>query len=206
MAHTFTVPTSPYDERLYLRKTVTFDPGMTVLVGCNGSGKTTLMRLIREQLEKDSEICVINYNDRADGGSHLMSKFGYLGNYSGLATMMMSSEGERIMMGIGDAVGRMRREIHNGSYREIWIFLDAVGSGLSIDGIREIKDLYNIIIEDNPDRKDSIYFVVSTNEYEFTVGVDCIDVTTFRHTIFMNYEDYRNYVMQTRKKKDKRNA
>ena len=47
---TFTVPTKPFDDdmRLYLRKNVTFNPGLTTLIGCNGSGKTTLMTLVKD--------------------------------------------------------------------------------------------------------------------------------------------------------------
>ena len=41
---TIQIEKDPYDfgVNLFPKKNVTFEPGVTVLVGCNGSGKTTL--------------------------------------------------------------------------------------------------------------------------------------------------------------------
>lgn len=40
MSRIFEVPTKPYDDyKLYNRKTITINPGVTVLSGCNGTGK-----------------------------------------------------------------------------------------------------------------------------------------------------------------------
>lgn len=201
---TFHVPIKPYDFRLYLRSNVTFYPGLTTLVGCNGSGKSTLMSLIREQLQSDDNALVFKYDDRIDGGHNLMEKLGFNGDMIGLANMFVSSEGERIISGIADFVPRIRPTIRKNNPKEVWIFLDAVGSGLSIDGIQDIKDLFEIIKQDNPDR--DVYFVVSTNEFEFAVDSDCIDVTTFLHVHFLEYDTYREFILNTRAKKDRRIA
>lgn len=50
----FKLPNNPYGEgaALYKRDEFTFNPGVTVLVGCNGAGKTTLLRAIKEELKK----------------------------------------------------------------------------------------------------------------------------------------------------------
>ena len=199
----FEVPTRPYEERLYLKKNVVFNTGLTVLVGCNGSGKSTLLTLLKEQLSNDKDALVLSYDDRSNGGRNLMEKFGFQDRMSDLARMMTSSEGEKIHHGIEDFVIGMRREIWRREPRELWIFMDAVGSGMSIDGIQEIKDLADAIIEDNERQRD-VYFVVSTNEYEFAENADCIDVTTFNHMTFTSYDVYRDYILKTRKKKDKR--
>ena len=202
---TITVPTCPYDQdqRIYLRKDVTFMPGrLTSLVGCNGSGKSTLMMLIQDQLKEDPDILCLKYNDRAEGGSNLMSMFHFHGQMDRLAETFMSSEGERIFIGVGNFISGLRARIAKKKPKEIWIFLDAVGSGLSIDKIQEIREIVPVIVEDNPGI--DVYFVVSTNEYEFTCGADCIDVTTFKHIVFKRYEAYRGYILDTRKKKDKR--
>lgn len=200
----FIVPTRPFDDdmRLYLRKEVTFNPGLTTLIGCNGSGKTTLMMLIKDELRKDNDILLLSYDDRFDGQSNLMSALGFRGDTTGVINMFTSSEGERIIRGVGYFAQGIRKRIQKANPKEIWILLDAVGSGLSIDGIRNIKDLARVIIEDN--QGTDVYFVVSTNEYEFTIDADNIDVTTFRHKQFKDYDDYRNYILKTAKKKEKR--
>ena len=201
---TFHVPTKPYNFRLYSRSNVTFYPGLTTLVGCNGSGKSTLMSLIREQLQSDDNTLVFKYDDRIDGGYHLMEKLGFNGDMIGLAGMYISSEGERIISGIADFVPKIRPTIRKNNPKEVWILLDAVGSGLSIDGIHDIKDLFETIKQDNPDR--DVYFVVSTNEFEFAVDSDCVDVTTFLHVHFLEYDTYRAFILNTRAKKDRRIA
>ena len=200
----FTVPTRPFDDdmRLYLRKDVEFHPGLTTLIGCNGSGKTTLMLLIKDKLRQDKDVLVLSYDDRFEGGSNLMGALAFRDDMSGVASMFMSSEGERIIRGVGYFARGIRKRIQKANPKEIWILLDAVGSGLSIDGIQDVKDFANAVIMDN--RGVLVYFVVSTNEYEFTIGADNIDVTTFRHLKFKDYDEYRDYILKTAKKKEKR--
>lgn len=201
------MPTRPYgDERLYLRKDITFNTGLTVLTGCNGSGKSTLLLLIKDKIRKmdSDDILCLKYDDRKDGGSHMMESMLFHDNLSGLANMAFSSEGERIMSGFGNFVSSLGCKVSQTNAKEVWILVDAVGSGLSIDGILEIKDFANFIQEENP--RKNIYFVVSTNEYEFARGSDCIDVTTFRHITFNDYEVYKSYILETKKKKSKRRS
>jgi hypothetical protein len=205
MSRKFQIPTDPYDEgvRLYARKDISLNPGLTTLIGCNGSGKSTLLMFLKDQLQKDPDILVMKYDDRYDGGHNLMEKMGFLEDFVGLSTMMTSSEGERIYVGLGHFIGSMRREIRRNHPKEVWILMDAVGSGLSIDKINEVKDFADIVVEDNAGI--DVYFIVSTNEYEFADGTDCIDVTTFKHMTFNDYADYRNYILETAKRKEKRN-
>lgn len=201
---TFDIPTKPFDDdmRLYLHNKVTFHPGLTTLVGCNGSGKSTLMTLMKDKLRYDKDILLLSYDDRFDGQSNLMSALGFRGDTEGVIQMFASSEGERIIRGVGYFAQGIRKRILKANPKEIWILLDAVGSGLSIDGIQDIKNLAKVIAEDNADIP--IYFVVSTNEYEFTIGSDNIDVTTFEHLKFKSYDDYRKYILKTYKKKQRR--
>lgn len=202
---TFTVPTKPYDEeRIYMHKNVTFEPGVTVLVGCNGSGKSTLMMMIQQKIKGEKENLCLKYDDRSSGGQQLMSAFNFYGNMNGLARMYMASEGERIHVGVEEFVSKLRMQIKKKNPKELWVLLDSVGSGLSIDGINEIKDFAQFLVEQNSGI--DTYFVISTNEYEFAVNEDCIDVTTFQHKRFKSYEEYRAYILKTREKKDKRRA
>ena len=52
MSRTFKLHQDPHGtgEKLFKRKKITINPGVTVLVGCNGAGKTTLLRSIETQL------------------------------------------------------------------------------------------------------------------------------------------------------------
>ena len=145
---------------------------------------------------------LLSYNDRFDGHSHLMEALAFRDDMSGVANMFMSSEGERIIRGVGYFAQGLRKRIQKANPKEIWILLDAVGSGLSIDGIRDIKDLAKAVIEDN--QGTDVYFVVSTNEYEFSIDADNIDVTTFKHVQFKNYEEYRKFILKTSEKKQRR--
>lgn len=201
---TFTIPIKPFGDnmRLYLKKDVTFNPGFTTLIGCNGSGKTTLMQLIKEQLKKDKDSLVLSYDDRTDGQSNLMSYFGAMGDTDRLVDMFVSSEGERISRGLGLFAQGLRQKIGRANPKQLWLLMDAVGSGLSIDGILDVKDFANAVIMDNLGIE--VYFIVSTNEYEFTIGSDNIDVTTFDHLLFTSYEEYRKFVLKTSKKKERR--
>lgn len=213
----FIIPTRPFDDsfRLYSRKDIGFNPGLTVLVGCNGSGKSTLLTLLNDQLmsiaRKDKSILLLCYDDKGpDGSANLASKFSFFQRFDLVSQAMTESEGEKIMHGICEQARHIghkiktKRTSESKDYKEIWVLLDAVGSGLSIDGIISVKeDLFNVIAKDNPNT--DIYFIVSTNEYEFVNGKeDCIDVTTFKHMRFESYDEYKRFILKTRKKKDKR--
>ena len=204
MSRIIKVPTCPYNpgEKIFLKTAVEFNPGMTVLVGCNGSGKSTLIGIVEEKLKRDKDILLLSYDDREEGGSMLMSYFAWRGDMDQMANMWMRSEGERIIYGVGTFAASIRAKIRQKKPKEIWILLDTVGSGLSIDGIRMVKDLKDCIVEDNKNL--DVYFIVSTNEYEFAKGEDCIDVTTFKHICFQDYEEYAKYIMSTSKKKERR--
>ena len=201
---TFTVPTCPYDrtDRLYSRKEVAFFPGFTPLVGCNGSGKSTLLNLIADELRDRPDAALIRYNDRTDGQSNLIESMMFRNNVESAASVMVSSEGERINHGVGILVSRIGTKVRQEHPKEIWVLMDSVGSGLSIDYIGEIKDFVAWIRGQEPGIE--FYFIVSTNEYEFARNEKCLDVTTFNRIEFEDYEQYRDFILKTRKKKDKR--
>ena len=158
--------------------------------------------LLQDQLRNIPDALILKYDDRFDGGHNLMEKMGFYNDLVGISAMLTSSEGERIYQGVGQFIGSIRRQVHTHHPKELWIFLDAVGSGLSIDKIDELKEIANIIVEDNAGI--DVYYIVSTNEYEFAEGSDCIDVMTFQHKTFSDYTVYRNYILETAKAKEAR--
>ena len=193
--------TRPYDRKLYARRSVEFDPGITVLVGCNGTGKSTMLDYIESSL-KQGKIPYISFNNMTEGGSSIADRAMFHGNVSLAATAFVSSEGERI----GLAVGQFIRDIgafvkRNRGEKEIWTLFDAMDSGWSIDNIEETKNFFKEVLL--PDTKDQdVYIVISGNQYSVAEGEECIDVQTCKHIRFKSYEEYKQFVLDTRKKKD----
>lgn len=188
---------------IYQKDTVTINPGVTVLVGCNGIGKTTLIHQLKNQLEKE-EIPVISFDNLHDGGNNARSAAAFYNDWAFVATSMVSSEGENIAMNIGNfaaKIGSFQRK-HAGA-KEIWIFFDAVDSGLSVDNIVDLKnDLFGIIMELRGNTE--VYIIVSANEYELARGEACFDVLRCKYVELKTYEAYRKFILKTREVKDKR--
>lgn len=230
MSRKFSIEKNYYDEgyELYKKETITINPGVTVLVGCNGTGKTTLMHQIKNQLKKE---CVpyISFDNLHDGGSKAISSAAFFEDFGFVATAACSSEGENIIMNIANLARRLGNFIRNGedngrekrlekafekifsgdedkkqeSINERWILLDAIDSGLSVDNIVEVKeDLFKTILEDYKDG--DVYIIVSANEYEMTRGEQCFDVHNGEYITFADYEEYRDFILNSRKWKDER--
>ena len=218
----------PYNPReyLYTKKEFEFKPGVTVLVGCNGCGKTTLLHQIKDYL-KSKKVPVVSFDNLHDGGSHARSLALYENNFEFLSTAACSSEGENIIMNIGRVASTLRQFIKTGESQdksdklakafaqavwgdekeevpnERWFLFDAIDSGLSVDNVIDIKEhLFKTILND-ADGCD-IYIIVSANEYEMCREENCLDVSTGKYIQFDGYEEYRGFVIQSRKKKDKR--
>ena len=91
---------------LYYRTSATFEPGVTVLIGCNGCGKTSLIYQIKRQLEKE-DIPFVHYDNLHHGGSNARQKAGFYGDVEFMATSMCSSEGENIVLNMGNVAREM---------------------------------------------------------------------------------------------------
>ena len=232
MSRAFKMVGDPLDtgEKLFTKKEFAFNPGVTVLVGCNGTGKTTLLRCIKEQLKNDG-IPVISYDNLSEGGSRAMSSASYFEDYTFVATAATSSEGENIVLNLGRLASSLRPFIQTGepqnrsdklakafaravwgddteeSKKEIpkerWLLFDAIDSGLSVDNIVDVKEhLFRVILEDAGDC--DIYILVSANEYEIARGENCFDVRNGKYITFKDYEAYREFILESREKKDAR--
>ena len=87
--------------------------------------------------------------------------------------------------------------------KERWILLDAVDSGLSVDNIVDIKeDLFKTILEYNFGNE--IYIIVSANEYEMARGEKCFDVYNGKYVEFKDYEEYRDFIVESKEWKHQR--
>lgn len=222
----------PYDEGFTLTrpKEIEIQPGLTVLVGCNGAGKTTLLHNIQSELKKEKIPCHM-YNNLYDGGNNSVSNAFLDDNFSFGATLMCSSEGEAISHNIGMLMSKMKNFIVNGEINdrasrmkkafarvcgdgeeekktelsnERWLLLDAIDSGLSVDNVVEVLDVFNLMIYDANNFGVELYIIVSANEYELCRGNRCFNVNSGKYISFKDYEDYRNFILKSRKNKDKR--
>ena len=201
---TFKIEKNPNEcGKLYYRNAVTFEPGVTVLIGCNGYGKTSLLHQIKYGLQ-DEKIPYILYDNLHDGGENARSREGFFGDMDFLAAAVQSSEGENIVMNlynIGSQMGALAQK--NPDAKELWFLFDAVDSGLSIDNIIDLKEgLFEAAIKYNPDKE--IYIIVSANEYELCHGEKCFDTYLCRYINIKTYKQYKNFILKSRKRKDKR--
>lgn len=204
MCRTFKITKDYYneDEILYKKDEFTINPNVTVLVGCNGSGKSTMLQEIKRQLKKEKIPCIY-FDNLSSGGANARSKAGFYGNMNFLATAICSSEGENIMMNTGTLatkIGTIARKYRDD--KELWVLLDAIDSGLSVDNILDIKDLFDLVIEDNKNR--DVYIIISANEYELARNEQCFDVYNCKYITFKDYEDYRNFIIKSREIKNNR--
>lgn len=183
-------------------------------------GKTTLLHQIRDSL-KTIKIPYVSFDNLKDGGGHSISEAGFYGNFGFMATAMCSSEGENIVMNMGNLAARLGDFVKTGEDtkdakfkaltrslarldkefeeekeipKERWILLDAVDSGLSVDNIVDLKEqLFKTILEYNYGNK--IYIVISANEYEMARGEQCFDVYNGKYVKLKDYEDKNGLYM-----------
>ena len=207
-SYSIKVDTKPFEDdfKLYLRKDFTFVPGINSLVGCNGSGKTTLINYIKRNLRK-SKINCIDYNDRHSGGQNMMSAMCEFGDMQGLANMFVASEGERIVQGLNPIFGSLKKFFSENKNKDAFILLDAIDSGMSVDEIIEVRDVFlDLII---PDAKSSysidLYLVIAANNYEWCNDsrIHNINISTGKTLDIDSYETYKNIILKSRKTKDK---
>lgn len=210
-------------------KQIEIKPGLTVLVGCNGAGKTTLLNNIELEMKKNKIPCH-KYNNLHDGGvgdifGQALGGYGEDKNDLGLAvSMWASSEGECIKLNIGRQSRLYKEFFESGYYKDRnyrWkkifndeieeiktkqriLLFDAVDSGLSVDSVVEIVNLFNDMLNDAKELGIELYLIISANEYELARGNSCFDVNTGKYISFKDYEGYRSFIIKSRKKKEKR--
>lgn len=207
MTHKFKIIRDWYDngEKIYNKSSVEIKDGLTVLCGCNGCGKTTLLHQIKNALTKEN-IPFLHFNNLLDGGNNSVSESLFRGEMDFVAQATCSSEGENINMNIGKFAQKMGAFVRkNQTEKEIFFLMDAVDSGLSIDNVIDTKKyLFNIVIEDCESKGISVYIIVSANEYELARSEQCLDTLNLKYIEFSDYEAFRNYVIKTRKAKNRR--
>ena len=203
MSRTIALDTKPYDYRkLFLKKSITFDPGITVLVGCNGSGKTTVLDYVKRTLKKEN-VPFLEFNNLSDGGQQVASRSLFYGRTSMAAAAMVSSEGERINLALGEFIANLGGFVRkNRNSDELWLLFDAMDSGLSIDNIEEMKGFFKEVLFPDTEGQD-LYVIMPGNQYSLAEGENYIDVRTGKTVRFSSYEDYKKFILKSRDYKNK---
>ena len=187
---------------LYLKTSVEFQPGVTILVGCNGAGKTTLLNVIKHQFENDKQTIYIHYDNLRDGGQNSLQAAVFYGKMDFAVQYALGSEGENIVLNFGDLACEIGKKIRsNLECKRVVVTIDGVDSGLSIDNILEVKDFFKFLIQENATK--NVYIIASANTYELANGEDSIKTHELEHHTFADYDEYRNYILDSRKLKDK---
>ena len=201
------VDTKPYGFKLYNNKYFKFEPGITCFVGCNGSGKSTLIKLIKDELKK-LKIPVFMYDNIISQNKRSFDlEYGSASSEMLHSTLLSNflSEGEQILDNLKymmKSLGSFVRTNIENKEKEIWIIIDGIDSGTSLDVLQDLKVFFaDYILKDSSDSF-KIFIVLSANSYELAREVDCIDVQSSKHLMFHTYEDYQEFVIKSRKIKD----
>lgn len=114
-------------------------------------------------------------------------------DYGNVATSLSSSEGQKIVIRLNEFAINLGNFIRKNKDEEyIFVLIDAIDSGLSIDNIEEVKNLLNIV---KNDCGDNLYIVVSANNYSLVEGEKCIDVKNNKEIMFSDYLEYKKFII-----------
>ena len=224
--NTFKLPRAPYDERkLFPNKELVLEKNsVTCLVGCNGSGKSTAIHFIKKEIEHSKRAKKLELSPysgladafaRAGGEKKKEPLFYYLDFNKGYKSarsendffleagfQMQLSNGEGLSRKIGQAFELIAGTLRKISGKTLYIFFDDCDAGTSIDLIDDFKGVIDYVREDCPKFNVEFYVVITSNSFEMCRGLDCIDVSTFKHHKFTEYEEFKNFVLESRKRKD----
>ena len=189
---------------LYGRSSVTVRPGVTVLIGCNGSGKSTMLRQIGDQLKEENAAVVYLRYDKEREQKDMRLAEG-MATFEIFASWAVNSEGEQIVVRLQALAGEVGNLVRRSNQKDLFVLLDGVDSGASLDNIVDMKTyLLDMLVDRLKEEGRDLYIIATANTYELSEGEDCIDVTTCQHRRFKNYEEYRSCVLESRKKKENR--
>lgn len=194
---TVKIPTKPYDEeKIYSKTEHNFNEGITILVGKNGAGKSTILRYLKEKCHKE-KLPLFSYDNYVEGGDTAMSKYGYYGDTTALATAFCSSEGQQIYMNFSymmQSLGGFVRK-YKGAEKVVLAF-DAVDSGLDLANIADIRNFLEDVVKDIRKNGTEVYVLITANSYGFVKNSRCYDVAKNKEITFNSYEEYEKFIIK----------
>ena len=188
--------------------------GVTFIIGPNGSGKTTYLNQlasifknknvsrwesIEENNKIENEYSSFYYNNVTE---EKFAKQNWLdrGDSFLFAASFENSEGQDMYDFLIDKVsdiGACVKKAKDSNKKGIFILLDGLDSGLSIDVLNKLKvELFDFIIQEELKDNFEVYILVSANSYEMVEGnYDCLDIRNMNIVRFKSYDDYKNYYL-----------
>ena len=120
------------------------------------------------------------------------------------ATMLSSSEGERMSEMLSRAFRWIGAQMRQGEATEIWLMLDSVDSGIDLPTIRMVKGVIRDVTEDVAKDGTDLFVLMSANGYAIAEGERCTDVTTGRRMSFGSWDEYAEFCLASADAKDGR--
>ena len=229
----FKIEEAPFgDVKIFCKSTVTFKTGITVLTGCNGAGKTTLLRAIKRSLDAD-RIPFMSIDNLKEGGGNAIDVMMYKGDTELAASMITASEGEGISLNLGYFFRNVDYFIRTGqdknhpfkyinfnssnykeekekieseleANKERWLLFDACDSGLSIDMIADLKEVFDLVLFSEGTHWKDVYIIVTANSYEMAANQNCYDVAKGQCYVPISYDEYKDRILESSKIKNNR--
>lgn len=220
------------DQILYKGNSIDLEPDhVYAFVGCNGLGKSTLIRQICQDNATSLNKTAHNLLDDYNGYNSFAACFApdgeederdpdvyYLpidrrSNARGLSDAGMHeafssfmSTGEKTVYNLLPCLGIVGKELPRLKGKTLYLFLDDLDVGVSIDVVLEEKAAIQRIADALKANGTRYVICVAANNYELAKGLDCISCADLSPVSFKGYEEYSAFVLSTRKYKDARDA
>lgn len=169
---------------------LTLKPGFTALVGPNGAGKTTLLSQLKTYANQNN-IPVWHYSNRREG-RHMAEAAALENRLDFVAASLTASEGEQVAMHFRYTIRSLPGFVRIAS-GPVFILLDAIDSGASIDRARKLREFFDYVIDTEADRE--VYIIMAVNHFELARNADCVHTRTGEHMTFPDYETYARFIL-----------
>lgn len=200
-------------------------------IGCNGIGKSTLIRQICQDndtsLRHFARNLLDDYNGRSTFARLLSDQdegadepdtfylpidrqsrawgFGDTAIFEGVVSGFMST-GESLAHDLGPCLAIIKKELPRLRGKGIYILLDDLDVGTSIDVIDDERRVIDQMARDLKANGTRCAICVAANNYELARGLECISCVDLSQISFASYDEYRDFILSARRWKDARDA
>ena len=198
------------------------------LVGCNGIGKSTVIQQMIHDNDNSLKETAYDLKDDYNAFSNLFNskkKNEYNEFYISINkdTKLNIKDDDSILHNLfGNFMSTGEQNVHNIlpnlpniieslnklenlENKELYVMIDDLDVGVSIDVLIELAKIIDKLELKLKKLNINYYIVITANSYELARRFKCIDVINMKEISFKDYDDYANYVSETRKYKDTRN-
>lgn len=198
------------------------------LVGCNGIGKSTVLYQMIHDNDNSLKETAYDLKDEYNAFSNLFNsknkneydEFYILINKD---TKLNIKDDDSVLHNLfGNFMSTGEQNVHNIlpnlpniieslnkleklENKELYVMIDDLDVGVSIDVLIELTKIIDKLELKLKKLNINYYIVITANSYELARRFKCIDVINMKEISFKDYDDYANYVSETRKYKDTRN-